>query len=102
MTGLLRWTLSLATAAPGDGAAVRGAGRGAAVGAVGGAIGCNAAKGAAIGAAAGATAGVMRRNQYNRQVAASNQQAQQSQQANLGRYEGAYKTCMQGRNYQVS
>jgi hypothetical protein len=44
----------------------------------------------------------MRRNQHNRQVAASNQQAQQQQQAHLGRYESAYKTCMQGRKYQVS
>jgi len=80
----------------------RGAERGAALGAVGGAIGGDAGKGAAIGAGVGATAGVMRRNQHNRQVAASNQQAQQQQQANLGRYESAYKTCMQGRKYQVS
>jgi hypothetical protein len=91
-----------AAAAPGDGAAVRGAARGAALGAVGGAIGGNAGRGAAIGAGVGAAAGVMRRNQYNRQVAASNQQAQQQQQANIGRYETAYKTCMQGRRYQVS
>src|SRR4029453_18257459 len=94
------------TAAPpstaGDGTVVRGAGRGAAVGAGGGAIGGNAGKGAAIGAAVGATAGVIRRNQHNREVAASNQQAQQQQQANIGRYETAYKTCMKGRNYQVS
>ncbi len=85
----------------GDGTVVRGAARGAAVGAVGGAIGGNAGKGAAIGAGVGATAGVMKRNQHNREVAASNQQAQQQQQANLGRYETAYKTCMQGRKYQV-
>jgi hypothetical protein len=94
------------TAAPpstaGDGTVARGAARGAAVGAVGGAIGGDAGKGAAVGAGVGAAAGVMKRNQHNKQVAASNQQAQQQQQANIGRYESAYKTCMKGRNYQVS
>ena len=94
--------VAAAPSGPGDGAAVRGAARGAAVGAVGGAIGGDAGRGAAIGAGVGAAAGVMRRNQHNRQVAAANQQAQQQQQANLGRYETAYKTCMQARNYQVS
>jgi len=92
----------VSTAPPAQGGAVRGAGRGAAVGAIGGAIGGNAGKGAAIGAAVGAVGGRMRQNDYNRQVAAQNQQAQQSQQQGVQRYEQAYRTCMAGRGYTVS
>jgi hypothetical protein len=91
----------VSTAPPAQGGAVRGAGRGAAVGAIGGAIGGNAGKGAAIGAAVGAVGGRMRQNDYNRQVAAQNQQAQANQQANVQRYEQAYATCLSGRGYQV-
>jgi hypothetical protein len=91
----------VSTAPPAQGGAVRGAGRGAAVGAIGGAIGGDAGKGAAIGAAVGAVGGRMRQNDYNRQVAAQNQQAQANQQAGLQRYEQAYRTCMAGRGYQV-
>jgi hypothetical protein len=91
----------VSTAPTAQGGAVRGAGRGAAVGAIGGAIGGDAGKGAAIGAAVGAAGGRMRQNQYNRDVAAANSQAQQNQQAGLQRYEQAYRTCMAGRGYQV-
>jgi hypothetical protein len=91
----------VSTAPPAQGGAVRGAARGATVGAIGGAIGGNAGKGAAIGAAAGAVGGRMRQNQYNRDVAAQNQQAQEAQQAGVQRYEQAYRTCMAGRGYTV-
>ncbi|HKZ05217.1 MAG TPA: glycine zipper family protein [Methylomirabilota bacterium] len=91
----------VSTAPPAQGGAIRGAGRGAAVGAIGGAIGGDAGKGAAIGAAVGAVGGRMRQNDYNRQVAAQNQQAQQAQQQGIQRYEQAYRTCMAGRGYQV-
>jgi hypothetical protein len=91
----------VSTAPPAQGGAVRGAGRGAAVGAIGGAIGGDAGKGAAIGAAVGAVGGRMRQNQYNRDVANANAQAQQAQQQGVQRYEQAYRTCMAGRGYQV-
>jgi len=86
---------------PASGGAVRGGARGAAVGAIGGAIGGDAGKGAAIGAGVGAAAGLMRQNQYNRDVAAANQQAQAAQSSNLQRYDQAYAACMSGRGYQV-
>jgi outer membrane protein with glycine zipper len=86
---------------PASGGAIRGGARGAAVGAIGGAIGGDAGKGAAIGAGVGAAAGRMRQNQYNRDVAAANQQAQASQAQGLQRYDQAYGACMSGRGYQV-
>ena len=86
---------------PPPGSVARPAARGAAAGAVGGAIAGDAGKGAAIGAAVGATAGVVRRNRYNREVAAQNQQAQAQQTSNIDRYERAYGACMEGRGYQV-
>src|SRR5215467_4421387 len=86
---------------PQQGGALRGGARGAALGAVGGAIGGDAGKGAAIGAGVGAAAGLMRQNRANRDAAAQAQQAQASQQANLGRYDQAYGACMGGRGYQV-
>lgn len=82
-------------AAPPAGGVVRGAARGAAVGAIGGAIGGDAGKGAAIGAGVGAATGAVRRRSQTRQIASA-------QQANVQRYEAAYKTCLQGRGYQVN
>jgi Glycine-zipper domain len=78
-----------------------GAARGAALGAVGGAIGGDAGKGAAIGAGVGATAGLIRKNRDRRQQAQMNDQAMAQYQADLGRYNQAFATCMQGRGYVI-
>lgn len=85
-------------AAVGGGERVRGAARGAVGGAVIGGIAGDAGAGAGIGAAAGTMAGgaKARRNQ-----AASNEQAQQTQQAQLGTFYRAYGACMEGRGYTV-
>ena len=86
------------------GGMVGGAVGGAAVGALGGAIAGNAGKGAAIGAGTGAILGLLTQNSARNnppppppppQQPAYNYQGQNN-------YNGAYGSCMQGRNYTVN
>lgn len=87
--------------APSQGGVIKGAAGGAALGALGGAIGGNAGKGAAIGAGVGATLGLFSQASKNSKAAQQQQQAQSQQNANRGRFEQAYGTCLAGRGYQV-
>ena len=86
---------------------------GAALGAGIGALAGNAGKGAAIGAATGLVAGVATKKSTQNSAAQQNQQTQQqiaAQQAQqqaaskqqLGNYNRAFQTCMQGRGYTVN
>lgn len=88
-----------------DGSAVRGAARGAAVGAIGGAIAGDAGKGAAVGAGVGAAGGKMRSNRGKREVAASNQAAQDQYNAQIAaarsQFDRAFSACMEARDYVV-
>ena len=85
-----------------NGEVLRGAARGTVLGAIGGAIGDDTGEGAKIGAGVGATAGLMRRNQNRRasNQAQQNSAAQHNQQ--LGNFNRAFATCMQGRGYAVN
>jgi hypothetical protein len=87
--------------APSQGGAIKGAAGGAALGAAGGAIAGNAGKGAAIGAGVGAALGLMSQSSKNSKAAQQQQQAQSQQNANLGRFDQAYRTCLAGRGYQI-
>ena len=90
---------------PVGGERVRGAARGAAAGAAVGAIAGDAGKGAAAGAVGGTVVGGARKREKQRQNAASQQQAQASQnadvQAKLATYNKAYSACLEGRGYTV-
>ena len=87
---------------PQGGEMISGAARGAALGAVGGAIGGDAGKGAAVGAGVGAAAGLMRRNQARRAQEQAQQQSAAYYNQQMGNYNRAFGTCMQGRGYAVN
>ena len=88
-----------------QGGVVKGAARGALVGVAVGAIAGDAGKGAAIGAAGGGLFGGMRRKDQQRQQEQAEQQWAQQQAANYeqnrSKYNRAFGSCMEGRNYTV-
>ena len=84
------------------GGAFRGAARGATLGVIGGAIGGNAGKGAAIGAGVGAAGGAMRRRQSQQQQMQAYEDANQQRQALMDTFNRAYRTCLEGRGYNVN
>jgi hypothetical protein len=86
----------------GGGEVARGAAGGAALGAVGGAIGGDTGKGAAIGAGVGATAGLMRKGRTQQAEAQAQQQAANEYNQQVGNYNRAFGSCMQGRGYAVN
>jgi len=79
----------------------KGAAGGALLGLGVGSLTGNAGKGAAIGAGVGALAGGAKRRQNEKQQAAANQQAQETQQAQIDRYNKARQVCLEGKGYTV-
>jgi len=88
-----------------QGGVVKGTARGALVGVAVGAIAGNAGKGAAIGAAGGGLFGGMRRRDQQSHEEAEREQWANQQAANYeqnrSKYNRAFGSCMEGRNYTV-